>query len=118
MIKRRLFLTYVGLGLVLIFFVYSLNTIYVDRYEIDDTAPSDLSGDVRPPDPFPQGKPDFRRKKQDEEEQKRQEELEREQSQQDEQREHEQVQVEDENENANTESKSDDAEETSSASNQ
>lgn len=68
MIKRRLFLTYVALGLVLIFFVYSLNTIYVDRYEIDDTAPADLSADVRPPDPFPQGKPDLRKKKQEEEE--------------------------------------------------
>lgn len=68
MIKRRLFLTYVALGLVLIFFVYSLNTIYVDRYEIDDTAPADLSADVRPPNPFPQGKPDLRKKKQEEEE--------------------------------------------------
>lgn len=68
MMKRRLFLTYLALGIVLIFFVYSLNTIYVDRYEIDDTAPADLSADVRPPNPFPQGKPDLRKKKQEEEE--------------------------------------------------
>lgn len=76
MIKRRLFLSYIALGLVLIFFVYSLNTIYVDRYELDTEA-SDLSADVTPPDPFPQGKPDFRKKKQEEEEERKHQEEER-----------------------------------------
>ncbi|VVT55230.1 uncharacterized protein SAPINGB_P004492 [Magnusiomyces paraingens] len=74
-VKRRLFLSYMAFGVIIIFLLYQLNSYYNDRFDEIETDSTDFSIGVQPPDPFPQGKPDFRGKRR--EEQKRQEEEEK-----------------------------------------
>lgn len=74
-IKRRQFLWYVAFGAAALFFLYELNAYYAERFDAAEleAAAGFRTGAAPPPDPFPQGKPDFRKKKQ----QKQQEEAER-----------------------------------------
>lgn len=63
MIKRRAFLFYTFVGLALLYFLYNINSAYSpDRYEIGYEEQR-LQTPFQVPDPFPKGKPDFRKKK-------------------------------------------------------
>ena len=70
MIKRRLLACYVFFALAILLLIYSLNSMYMERYEI--SSESHVQNPFQVPDPFPKGKPDFRKKP--EEEQKHQDE--------------------------------------------
>jgi chemotaxis protein histidine kinase CheA len=75
MIKRRLFACYLLFGLGLILLIYSLNSMYMERYEV--TTEGHIQNAFQVPDPFPKGKPDYRKKHEEEkklEEQRLQEE--------------------------------------------
>lgn len=84
MIKRRLAACYLFFGLAALLLVYSLNTMYVERYEIGSESHVQ-NGALQAPNPFPKGKPDFRekhgadQKNQEEEEKRKQEEEKRKQ---------------------------------------
>lgn len=64
MIKRRLFACYVFFGLGALLFLFSLNSMYAERYELP--SESRVRQQFQVPDPFPQGKPDFRKKHEEE----------------------------------------------------
>lgn len=58
-IRRRLFACYLIFGLGLLFLIYSLNSVYSDHYEVSSEA--HIRNAFQVPDPFPKGKPDFRK---------------------------------------------------------
>ncbi|KAF5122992.1 hypothetical protein DV495_004107 [Geotrichum candidum] len=67
MIKRRLFACYLLFGLGLILLIYSLNSMYMERYEV--TSEGQIQNAFQVPDPFPKGKPDYRKKHEEEKKQ-------------------------------------------------
>ncbi|VVT49919.1 uncharacterized protein SAPINGB_P002509 [Magnusiomyces paraingens] len=62
--KKRLFAAYLVAGALLIFLLYGLNNYYAFHhyYGLEAAGSPDMSIGVTPPDPFPKGKPDFRKK--------------------------------------------------------
>lgn len=90
MIRRRFFACYLFFGLGMILLIYSLNSVYTDRYEGPPSEGHVLQQALQAPDPFPKGRPDVRRKHEEEmraaEEAKRQEEERRRKEEEDRQR--------------------------------